>query len=347
MLTMAVDPRVHGYTAERTARFLAELRGRAAALPGVVSAACTDVVPLSEGGRRDEFHVEGRPNTGSPDPGVELYMASAGYFETMGIPRVAGRDFANETAAGPKVAVVNQAFADRLFANENAIGQRVTGGGATYEIIGVVKNIKSRTLGEEPRPVLFRSLEQSIGGDPSFLGYAVLIRSTGSPAALAGAARREIHTLDPTLAIFNAETMEAHVRDALFLPRLAGTLFGVFGGVGLLLAAIGLYGVMSYSVSRRTREIGIRMALGAQTGAVRGLVVRQGMLLTLIAVALGLAAAWTAAKFLGGYLFGVSAHDLVTFTVVPMFLGVIAFLACWIPSRRAANLDPLAALRHE
>ena len=141
--------------------------------------------------------------------------------------------------------------------------------------------------------------------------------------------------------------MEAHVRDALFLPRLAGTLFGVFGGVGLLLAAIGLYGVMSYSVSRRTREIGIRMALGAQTGAVRGLVVRQGMLLTLIAVALGLAAAWTAAKFLGGYLFGVSAHDLVTFTVVPMFLGVIAFLACWIPSRRAANLDPLAALRHE
>jgi predicted lysophospholipase L1 biosynthesis ABC-type transport system permease subunit len=182
------------------------------------------------------------------------------------------------------MAVVNEAFVARLFKNENAVGRRVTGGGATYEIAGVVKNIKSRTLGEELRPVLFRSLAQSIGGDPSFLGYSLLVRSAiseGSPAALAGAVRREIHSLDPTLAIFNAETMEEHLRNALFLPRLAGTLFGVFGFVGLLLAAVGLYGVMSYSVGRRTREIGIRLAVGAQTGEVRRLVVGQGMLLTL------------------------------------------------------------------
>jgi predicted permease len=347
ILTMAVDPRVHGYTAERTAQFLTELRQRAQALPGVASAACTDVVPLSEGGRRDEFHVEGRPNAGGPDPGVELYMASPGYFETMGIPRVAGRDFANETAAGPKVAVANQAFVERLLKNQNAIGQRVTGGGVTYEIVGVVKNIKSRTLGEELRPVLFRSLEQSIGGDPSFLGYAVVVRSAGDPAALAPAVRREIHALDPTLAIFNAETMENHLRDALFLPRLAGTLFGVFGVVGLLLAAVGLYGVMSYSVSRRTREIGIRLALGAQTGEVRGLVLRQGMLLTLIALALGLGVAWAVAQFSASFLYGVGPHDLVTFTGVPIFLAAVAFVACWIPSRRAARLDPLTALRHE
>jgi len=347
ILTMAVDPRVHGYTAERTAQFLAELRRRVGALPGVASAACTDVVPLSEGGRRDEFHVEGRPNGGGPDPGVELYMASPGYFETLGIGRVAGRDFGNETAGAPKVAVVNEAFVDRLFKKESAIGQRVSGGGATYEIVGVVRNFKSRTLGEELRPVLFRSLEQSIGGDPSFLGYAVLVRSAGSLAPNAGAVRREIHALDPTLAIYNAETMEEHVRNALSLPRLAGTLFGVFGGIGLLLAAVGLYGVMSYSVSRRTREIGIRLAVGAQTWEVRGLVVRQGMAFTAIALGLGMAAAWAVAQFSASFLYGVRPHDLVTFAGVPVFLAGVAFLACWIPSRRAARVDPATALRHE
>jgi len=347
VLAMSVDPRVHGYTAERTTRFLTELRRRVAALPGVASAACTDLAPLSEGGRRDEFHAEGRPNAGGPDPGVDLYMVTPGYFETLGIPRIAGRDFVDETAGGPRVAVVNEAFVERLFKNENAIGRRVTGGGATYEIAGVVKNIKSRTLGEELRPVLFRSLAQSIGGDPSFLGYSVLVRSGASPTALAGAVRREIHSLDPTLAIFNAETMDEHLRKALFLPRLAGTLFGVFGVTGLVLAAVGLYGVMSYSVGRRTREIGIRLALGAQAGEVRRLIVRQGMLLTSIAVALGLAAALAVAKFSAAFLYRVRPHDLATFTGVPVFLAAVAFLACWIPSRRAARLDPLTALRHD
>jgi predicted permease len=354
VLAMSVDPRVHGYTAERTALFLTQLRQRVSALPGVASAACTDVVPLSLGGRRDEFHVEGRPNADGPDPGVDLYMVSPGYFQTLGIPRIAGRDLANETPAAPKgvqVAVVNQAFIERLFKHENAIGRRVTGGGVTYEIVGVVRNIKSRTLGEELRPILFRSLDQSIGGDPSFLGYSLLVRSSAasvaSPAALAAAVRREIHSLDPTLAIFNAETMAEHLRNALFLPRLAGTLFGVFGLVGLLLAAVGLYGVMSYSVGKRTREIGIRLALGAQAGEVRRLVVKQGMLLTLIAVALGLAAAWAVANISASFLYGVRPHDAVTFTAVPVFLAAIAFLACWIPSRRAAKVDPLTALRHE
>jgi predicted permease len=347
ILSMSIDPRVHGYTAERTTQLLAELRRRVSALPGVVSAACTDVVPLSEGGRRDEFHREGKAQAEGPDPGVDMYMVSPGYFKTLGIPRVAGRDFGGETAAGPKVAVVNEEFVARVFNGENPIGRRVTGGGATYEDVGVVRNIKSRTVGEELRPVLFRSLDQSIGGDPSFLGYAVLVRADAGSAAVAAAVRREIHALDPALAIFSAETMEEHLRNALFLPRLAGTLFGVFGVTGLLLAAVGLYGVMSYAVSRRTREIGIRLALGAQAGAVRRLVMRQGMSLTLIAMGLGLAAAWAMAKFSAGFLYGIRPHDIVTFTVVPMFLAAVALLACWIPARRAAMVDPLSALRHE
>lgn len=347
ILTMSIDPREHGYTAERTVQLLEQLRERVATLPGVSSAAGTDVAPLSMGNRSDGFSVEGRPETLDVNSSVDLYMATAGYFDTMGIPLIAGRDFANEGTAEPRVAVVNKAFVKQLFKKENPLGQRVNGAGVTYQIIGVVKNTKSRTLGEETRPVLYRSLAQSVASDPSFLGYTVVARSAGDAAGLASVVRGEIRALDPTLAIFNVVTMEEHLRGALFLPRLAGTLFGVFGIVGLLLAAVGLYGVMSYSVSRRTREIGIRMALGAHAAGVQRLVVWQGMALTLIALVLGLGAAFAVTKVFTSILYGVRPHDLLTFTVVPLFLAGVALLACWIPSRRAARVDPLTALRYE
>jgi predicted permease len=347
ILMISVDPREHGYTAERTVQLLGQLRERVAALPGVSSAACTDVPPLSMGNRSDGFSVEGRPETLDVNSTVDLYMATAEYFDTMGIPRIAGRDFANEGASGPKVAVANEAFVAQLFKKENPIGQRVSGGGVSYQIIGIVKNTKSRTLGEQQRPVLYRSLAQSVGNDPSFLGYTVVVRSAGDAAGLASAVRGEIRALDPTLAVFNIETMEEHLRGALFLPRLAGTLFGVFGIVGLLLAAVGLHGVMSYSVSRRTREIGIRMALGAQAARMQRMIVWQGMVLTLVAVVLGLGAALAVTKLFTSILYGVRPHDMLTFTVVPVFLAGVALLACWIPSRRAARVDPLVALRYE
>jgi predicted permease len=347
ILMMSVDPRVHGYTPERTTQFLTQLRQRVAALPGVTSAACTDSVPLSGGNRSDSFYAEGQPKSNSPDPNVELYMATSGYFESMGIPRIAGRDFADENPTGTKVAVVNRAFAQRLFGKENPIGHEVTGGGVTYQIIGVVNDIKSRTLGEDLRPVLFRSLEQTVRADPSFMGYSLLVRYAGDSAMVARSVRQEIHSLDPTLAVFNAETMEEHLHDAFFLPRLAGTLFGVFGFAGLALAAVGLYSVMSYSVTRRTREIGIRMALGAQVGVVQRLILRQGMVLTFIAVALGLPAALAMAKFSSSFLYGVRPYDLVTFTTVPICLTLVALLASWIPARRAARVDPQTILRYE
>jgi predicted permease len=274
-------------------------------------------------------------------------MATPGYFETMGIPRLAGRDFANEAAGAPKVAIVNRAFAEHFFDRENPIGRRVTGGGVTYEIIGVVQNIKSRTLGEDTRCVLFRSLAQSTGGDPSLLGYELVVHFAGDSAAVAHAVRGQIHDLDSTMAVYNSETMEEHLQQALFLPQLAGTLFGIFGFIGLVLAAIGLYSVMSYSVSRRTREIGIRIALGSQLGAVHRLILRQGMLLTVIAMALGLPAAFAVAGLFRSFLYGIAPHDLMTFTVVPLFLGVVALVACWIPARRATKVDPQSALRYE
>ena len=177
---VSVDPRIHGYSPERTTQFLALLRERVAALPGVVSVAATDSVPLSGGNRSDALHADGQPQNG-PDPGVELYMATPGYFETLGIPRLMGRDFGNESPTAPKVAIINEALAEHLYGRSNPIGRTLTGGGATYHIIGVVKNIKSRSYGEETRYVLFRSLAQNTGSDPSFLGYQLLVQTSGDP----------------------------------------------------------------------------------------------------------------------------------------------------------------------
>ncbi len=346
MLTMSVDPAVHGYSAERTVRFLTQLRERAAALPGVTSAVMTDVVPLSGGNRSDAFSVVGGPKS-APYTLAELYMASPGYFEAMGIPRLAGRDFANESATGTKVAIVNRAFAERAFGTQNPIGQLITGGGVTYQVIGVAGNIKSRTIGEDTRAMLFRPIDQSVAGDPSVMGYSLIVSTRGDPAALTPSVREAVRELDPTMAVFNVATMQEHIKDALFLPRLAGILFGVFGAIGLTLATVGLYGVVNYSVSRRTREIGIRMALGAQVGAVQRLVVGQGLLLTLIALAIGLPGAWMASRLASSFLYGVSPHDVATFVAVPVILVAVALLACWIPARRAARVDPQTVLRYE
>jgi predicted permease len=345
LLMVSVDPRVHGYSPERTTQFLNQLRDRAAATPGVISASITDSMPLSGGHRSDIMTAERRPKQAAPI--VEMYMAAPGYFETLGIPLIAGRDFAHESPGSPRVAVISKALAEQLFPGENPIGQRVRDGDDLYEVIGVVGNIKSRFIGEDTRPVLFRSLAQSTASDPAFLGYTLIIHSKRDTAGLLADIRQEIHSLDASMAVYNVETIESHLRSALFLPRLAGTLFGVFGFIGLILATVGLYGVMSYTVSRRTREIGIRIALGAQLAAIQRLILRQGMLLTLIALMLGLPLALAVAKLFNSFLYGVRPHDVLTFTVVPVFLAIVALTACWIPARRAAKVNPQTTLRYE
>jgi predicted permease len=347
LLMLSLDPRVHGYSPERTTAFLAQLRERASALPGVDSAVATDVPLLTGGNRSEGFSVVGQPDKRGGFTFADLYMVSPGYFTTLGIPNLAGRDFGGETATGPKTAIINKTFADRLFGTGNPVGQHVTTGDDTYEIIGVVGNAKSRTVGEDSRALLYRSLDQSVAGDPSMMGYTLVVKTAANPAALVEALRKQVYALDPSMAIYNLETMDEHVRSAYVLPRLAATLFGIFGGIGILLAAIGLYGVMSYAVSRRTREIGIRMAMGAPPGTVERLILRQGLVLALIAVALGWPAAWMLSKLATSFLYGIQPHDTVTFAVVPPFLIAIALAACWIPARRAASVDPMRALRTE
>ncbi len=347
LLLLSVDPRLNGYSPAKIAAFLEQLRQRAAALPGVDGAVCSDVAPLSGGNRSDGFTIRGRSSDRDPSALADLYMATPGYFDALGIPRVAGSDFSHEAADGPHVAVINRAFADRLFGASSPIGQQIDGGGVTYRIIGVVGNARSRTLGEDTRPVLYRSLDQSIADDPSLMGYTLIVHTRGNPAGIAPALRREVYRMDPAMAVYNLETMDEHVRTAYVLPRVAAMLFGIFGGIGLVLATVGLYGVMSFAVSRRTREIGIRMAMGAQRGTVLRLILRRGMALTFAALALGWPAAWMLAKIASSFLYGISPHDAVTFTLVPIVLALVALMAAWIPARRAASIDPTQALRME
>jgi len=347
ILMMSVDPSAHGYTPQRTADFLLQLQQRAAALPGVVSAVATDIVPLSGGNRSDGFRIPGSPDGPGAWIITDLFMANPGYFDALGIPRIAGSDFGSETATGPRVGIVNQAFVDKVLGGRNPIGTQVSGAGTVYRIIGVVGNIKSRTIGEETRPVLFRSLQQTITSDPSFSGYTLLVHTAGNPGSVERAVRGQIYALDPSMAIYNEKTMEDHIRAAFFLPHVAAALFGTFGFIGLVLAAVGLYGVMSYAVSRRTREIGIRMALGAKPGVVERLILRQGLVLTLIAVILGWPAAWMLSRLASSFLYGIQPHDAITFSIVPPFLIAVALVACWIPAHRAASIDPMRALRTE
>jgi predicted permease len=358
LLSLSVDPQFQGYSTQKSLLFLAQLRERVASLPGVSAVASTDAIPLSMGHRSDGFAIEDRSASTQSIPTVDMFMISPNYFNTMGIPLIAGEDFRNEsptaaepagaqTQSSPKLAIVNETFAHKLFDQENPIGRRVSGGGVTYQIIGVVKNVKSRTLGETESAILYRSLEQTAGTETSIMGYALIVRTPGDPAALTPSVREQVSALDPNMAVFNAETMPQHIHDALFLPRFAATMFGIFGSVGLTLAAVGLFGVMSYSVSRRTREIGIRMALGSQVSAVQGLIVKQGMMFTLIGGGLGMAASLGAAKFAASLLYGIQPRDAATFTVVPAFLALVALAACWLPARRAARVDPLIALRHD
>jgi ABC-type antimicrobial peptide transport system permease subunit len=194
---------------------------------------------------------------------------------------------------------------ERVFGGENPVGQHVTGGGVTYQIVGVAGNVKTTTLGEDLTAGALPLAPAKRRAEPPLLGYTLVVHTAGNPAAMKEAVRRQIHALDRSMAVFNEETMEEHVHSAFFLPRLAATLFGVFGGIGLVLATVGLYGVMSYAVSRRTREIGIRMAMGAQPGTVERLVLRQGLVLTLIAVALGWPAAWMLSKLAASFLYGI------------------------------------------
>lgn len=340
MLTLSVDPRIHNYSRERTAQFFTQLRERVAALPGVRSVSFTDMPQLSLAHTSYDYEADGQKAH------ANAYSVASGYFETMGMPLVSGRDFPPQHD-GQSAAIINQTMAARLFAGRDAVGRTIRHGETVYTVIGVARNSKSQTLGEEPVNCVYLPLMAAPETAGSFFGITALVKTSVEPRRLARPVREQIAALDPNMAVFNTGTMQEHVNKALLLPRLSALLLGLFGAVGLTLAAVGLYGVMSYSVRRRTREVGIRIALGARPGAVLGMVLRQGLTLTVTGLAIGLGAALALGRFTASALYGVSGTDAATFAAVSAVLIAAAVAAIVVPARRAARIEPTTALRCE
>jgi len=347
VLLMSVDPKLHNYSNEKTAEFLKQLRENTEALPGVRSVSYMSVVPLSIGTADYDFDVPATKDHGAKKGNANVNSVGARYFETMSIPLLRGRDF-NVQTDNEHAAIINEAMAADMFAGQDPIGQTFSDEKkAKYTVIGVARNSKLRTIGEQTVNCVYFFLNAAPQKAISFFGITVLVKTHGDPERTSRALRDQIAALDPNMAIFNSETMNDHVDKALLLPRVSALLLGIFGAVGLTLASIGLYGLMSYSVRRRTREIGIRMALGAKPPAVLRMVFRHGMILTGIGLAIGIAISLVLGRFTASLLYGTSGADPMTFVVVSAVLLGTSVLAVLIPAVRAAHVQPTVALRCE
>ncbi len=351
-LVMSFDLSSQGYSEERGRQFHQQLVERLTTTPGVRSVAIADFLPLGFMGRFDQISAEGQPQpTDGPPITANRHGVGLRYFETMGIPFLRGRDFtALDTTSSEPVVIINESLARSLWPNlkgiGEAIGRRIRLGpdsSAPWNVIvGVAGDCKYFGLKEDKQRGVWTPLAQAYA--PFF---QAVVRTTAETPGVVVALRREVAALDPNLPIQNIITLREQVGLWLWMAEMSAGLVTALGGLGLLLAAIGLYGVMSYAVARRTREIGIRMALGAQARDMLKMIIGQGLRLTLAGVAIGLAATFAASRLMANLLYGVSSRDPITFVVVPLALAVVALLACYFPARRATKVDPLVMLRHE
>jgi putative ABC transport system permease protein len=346
LLFMTFDPKLNRYSPEKTRQLLAQLRERVTALPGVESVSFLDSLPLSLGGTDDAFSEAGN-KTGAKPISMDVYNVGTEFFTTMGMRLLRGRDFAMQPGDAGAV-ILNQTAAKNVFGSRDPIGGSLAGADhKIYRVIGVAGDSKSRTIGEKPAASAYLFMELNPERVMSIYGISILVKSSGNPATLFHPVREQILRLDPDLAVYNEHTMQQHVDSALLIPKVCAGLLGIFGAIGLVLAAVGLYGVMSYSVRSRTREIGIRMALGADSASVLRMVTSQGVGLTLVGSAIGLAVAFALSRFTSSFLYGIRPTDAITFTGVTAMLIVVAAVAVLVPARRAARVEPIAALHYE
>lgn len=349
LITMRISFSGKKYTEDaRRVEFLRQLLERLEALPGVRGVAVANGLPLEGQDITSTPVVEGRPPNEFQDLGIGTHAVNPGYFRAMGVPLLKGRFFSERDGAdGPPVVIINEALARRFWPDEDPIGKRISlfAGSHSHkfaEVIGVVGNVRYTGLAGEISLDAYAPYEQV-----PWPYITVAMRTAIDPTSLVAAVRQEVKTLDPELPIYSVRTMERVMMETLGLRPLMLVLTGLFALLALLLAAVGIHGVMSYSVSRRTHEIGIRMALGAQPHDVLRLMVGQGMVLVLVGVGLGLAGSLAMTRFLKSWLFGVTPTDPMTFAIVSLLLMAVALLASYIPARRATRVDPMVALRYE
>lgn len=351
VLTASIDLETRGYPESRGREFIRSLAERLETAPDVVSANVVDIAPLTLSNRTTYMLRDGdvQPSRDQPPPTPQIYVNAVGpgHFKTLKIAVLAGRDFTHlDGAAAPGVAIVNETLARRFWPGKEAVGQRLRplGDGAnvreSVEIVGVVRDSKYVTVGEAPRPFLYRPLTQQY--TPR---VTLLVRTAGTPASALSTIKQEVRALDPGLPVFNVSPLADAISISLLPARIAGGLLGALGMLALALAALGIYGVLSFLVRARTREIGIRVAIGATPRAVVALVVRQAMTWTVAGGVIGLGLALLVTRFLEGFLYGIRPTDPLTFGGVTLLLALVACVAALVPAARASRLDPLVALR--
>ncbi len=328
-------------------RMLEQLR----ALPGVKTAGTSTSLPMSGSNQSGSFNIEGQPQVpGQDPPHGSRWLASEDYFETMGIRLVRGRLFdAHDTSDAQQVAIVDETLARKYWGTEDPVGKRISFEGPDNkpiwrEVVGLVEHVRNEGLEGESRGAYYAPYAQATGGGPNLF---IVVRTDGDPASLAPSVRGAIANIDGDLPVFRVATMEQMVSDSLAQRRFSMLLFGIFAALALVLAVVGLYGVMSYAVAQRTHEIGLRMALGAQGGDVLRMVVGQGMGLVAVGLGLGLLGALALTRLMSSLLYGVSATDPLTYAGIAILLGSVALLASYLPARRATKVDPMVALRYE
>jgi putative ABC transport system permease protein len=330
----------------KSAAFYQQFETRVDALPGVQAAGAISELPLSGEPGDDEFYIVGRNYAPSQFDDAQSREVSPGYLAAMKIPLLDGRFFTwSDTATGPGVIVVDQAFASHYFPGKNAIGQRLKLVGDTFaerEIVGIIGSVNHDSLEEAPRPQMYTALAQS-----SYGKMVIVVRSAANVPATGAELQSVVTSLDKNEALSKVRTMDDVIGASVAQPRFSAMLVGLFAALAVVLAAVGLYGLIAYSVGQRTNEIGIRMALGAQRGDVLRLVLGQGARLAVAGVVIGVVASLGLTRLLASLLFGVSAYDPLTFAAMAVLLCVVALAACYIPARRAMKVDPMVALRYE
>lgn len=344
VLIVGLDPDQQGYDRARAQDFYQQLTRRVAALPGIEAVSLVRFVEVADGSTSTELTVKDFPNQGNIK--IEANTIAPDYFRTLGIALLSGRDFtADDRKGAPRVVIINQAFARRFWPGGNALGKQLSFGGDEWaEIVGVVEDSRYRVAGEPAVPFVYSSYLQTRSDN---LDMTLVVRQRGNAAETIGAVRREVESLDPDLPLQTPMTLAELVRTATLPWRLAGTVTNVFGLIGLLLAALGIYGVVAYSVNQRTHEIGVRMALGARRQDIFRMVLGHGFKLATIGVVTGTLLSLVVTSFLADFLFGLSAGDPLVYITITGLLVLVALSASLIPARRATRVDPLVSLRHE